>query len=205
MIVTRVDTQQRIEDLAARLPPPDAGLLRRAYRFARDAHAGQRRRHGPPYIEHPVTVAWLAHERFGVCDGEVLAAALLHDVLEDTDATDLRAFPDRTVRLVGLLTDPYPPAGRRQRREHLARLWADRDATVLKACDRLANLADSLLQYDPDFCARYAWRTRRELLEPGLPLAEDPVALPLLEAALRRCEERAAGRDGFLRRSGPPG
>jgi (p)ppGpp synthase/HD superfamily hydrolase len=193
IIDTRLDTQQRIDDLAARLAPPDAELLRLAYRFSRDAHRGQRRRHGTPYIEHPVAVAWLAHERFSVCDGQVLAAALLHDVLEDTDATDLSAFPDRTVSLVRLLTDPYPPVGRRERREHGARLWADRDATVLRACDRLSNLADSLLQYDPSFCARYAWRTRREMLEPGLPLAADPVALPLLEAALRLCEERAGG------------
>jgi (p)ppGpp synthase/HD superfamily hydrolase len=193
IIDTRLDSQQRIDDLAARLAPPDVELLLRAYRFARDAHAGQRRRHGTPYIEHPVAVAWLAHERFSVRDGEVLAAALLHDVLEDTDATDLSAFPPRTVRLVRLLTDPDPPVSRRERREHLARLWADRDATLLKACDRLSNLADSLLQYDPSFCARYAWRTRREMLEPGLPLAADPVALPLLEAALRLCEERAGG------------
>jgi hypothetical protein len=186
-----LDTHQRIEDLAARLRPPDANLLRRAYRFAGDAHAGQRRRHGPPYIEHPVEVAWLAFERFGVRDGEVLAAALLHDVLEDTDATDLREFPVRTVNLVWLLTDPV---FERDGDHRYARLWADRDATVLKACDRLANLADSLLQYDPAFCGRYAWRTRREMLAPGLPLATDPVAGPLLEAAVQRCEERAAGR-----------
>jgi (p)ppGpp synthase/HD superfamily hydrolase len=193
MIESRVDTEQRTEELAVRLRPRDAELVRCAYRFARDAHAGQRRRHGPPYIEHPVAVAWLAHERFGVRDGEVLAAALLHDVLEDTDATDLGGFPARTVELVRLLTDPGPDARRRERRDHGVRMWADRDATVLKACDRLANLADSLLQYDPGFCARYAWRTRREMLAPGLPLASDPVALPLLEAALRLCEERAAG------------
>jgi (p)ppGpp synthase/HD superfamily hydrolase len=192
MIDIRLDAHQRIEELAARLRPPDADLVRRAYRFARHAHAGQRRRHGPPYIEHPVAVAWLAFERFGVRDGEVLAAALLHDVLEDTDATDLRAFPTRTVALVWLLTDPEddPHDGE----ERYARLWADRDATVLKACDRLANLGDSLLQYDPSFCGRYAWRTRREMLAPGMPLVADPVARPLLEAAIRRCEERATGR-----------
>jgi (p)ppGpp synthase/HD superfamily hydrolase len=191
MIDTRLDAEQRIEELAARLRPRDADLLRRAYEFARDAHAGQRRRHGPPYIEHPVAVAWLAFERFGVSSGEVLAAALLHDVLEDTDATDLSAFPERTVELVRLLTDPED--GRPDGRDRYARLWADRDATVLKACDRLANLADSLLQYDPDFCARYAWRTRREMLAPGMPLVADPVAGPLLEAAVRRCEAWAAG------------
>jgi len=185
-----------IEDLAGRLRPRDADLLCRAHRFAATAHAGQRRRHGTPYIEHPVAVARLAFERFGVTDGEVLAAALLHDVLEDTDMTDLSAFPARTVQLVELLTEEFPPPSSRLRRERWALLWADRDATVLKACDRLSNLADSLLQYDPHFCARYAWRTRGELLSPGLPLAVDPVARPLLEAAIRRCEERAAGPSG---------
>src|SRR2546430_10139107 len=87
----------------------------------------------------------------------------------------------------------YPPLHGRRRREHERRKWADRDATVLKACDRLSNLADALLQYDPAFCARCAWRTRTELLAPGLPLADDPIARPLLEAAIRRCEEWAAG------------
>lgn len=185
---------QRLEDLARRLAPFDGDLLRRAYRFARAAHGTQRRRHGTPYIEHPVEVAWLAHERFEVTDGEVLAAALLHDVLEDTDATDLSEFPFRTVCLVELLTDPFPPPSGRRARQLRAAMWADRDATVLKACDRLSNLADSLLQYDPSFCGRYAWRTRTEMLEPGLPLADDPVARPLLDAAIRLCEDRAAGR-----------
>jgi (p)ppGpp synthase/HD superfamily hydrolase len=187
-----LDTNQRLEDLASRLPPADAALLRRAYRVASDAHHGQRRRHGTPYIEHPVAVAWIAHERFGISDGTRLAAALLHDVLEDTDVSDLSAFPDRTVELVELLTNPFP-AGRVQRREHYQRMWEDRDATLLKASDRLANLADSLLQYDPSFCARYVWRTRTEMLEEGMPLAADPVARPLLEAALRLCEDRASG------------
>jgi (p)ppGpp synthase/HD superfamily hydrolase len=193
IIDIRLQSHQRLEDLAGRLAPRDGDLLRRAHRFAAAAHAGQRRRHGTPYIEHPVAVAWLAFERFGVSDGEVLAAALLHDVLEDTDCTDLSRFPARTVRLVRLLTDPFPPLTGRPHREHRARLWADRDATVLKACDRLVNLADSLLQYDVSFCARYAWRTRGELLAPGLPLATDPVARPLLDEAIRRCEEHAAG------------
>ncbi len=188
-----MDTQQQIEDLAACLEPADAALVRRAYLLARRAHAGQRRRHGTPYIEHPVAVARIAHDRFGVRDGEVLAAALLHDLLEDTDVTDLDGFPARAVELVRLLTDPYPEMSSEHRRRRYAVLWADRDATVLKACDRLSNLADALLQYDPGFCTRYAWRTRNELLRPGLPLATDPVARPLLEAAIQRCEARAGG------------
>jgi guanosine-3',5'-bis(diphosphate) 3'-pyrophosphohydrolase len=192
MIESWVGTERTIDELAGRLAPADAELVLRAHRFAAAAHGGQRRRHGPPYIEHPVAVAWLAHEQFGVDRGEVLAAGLLHDVLEDTDATDLDEFPARTVCLVRLLTEPDQFAGRR-RDDHRQRLWADRDATVLRACDRLSNLADALLQYDPGFCARYAWRTRSEMLRAGLPLAEDPIARPLLEAAIARCEEHAAG------------
>jgi (p)ppGpp synthase/HD superfamily hydrolase len=188
-----VDLDRRVADLAALLAPADAALVSRAYRLARAAHSGQRRRHGAPYIEHPVDVAWTAYERFGVTDGEVLAAALLHDVLEDTDVRDLGDFPPRTVEVVRLLTDPCPGMTSAERRERYREIWTDRDATVLKASDRLSNLADALLQHDPGFCARYAWRTRGELLRPGSPLAADPVARPLLEAAIRRCEQRAAG------------
>jgi (p)ppGpp synthase/HD superfamily hydrolase len=186
-----LDSAQRLQDLACLLGPEDAAVVRAAYRLARDAHRGQRRRHGPPYIEHPVAVAWLAYERFGVRDGRVLAAALLHDVLEDTDVTDLTAFPARTVELVRLLTDPElgGPIGRRRYQQ----IWADREATLLKACDRLCNLADALLQYDPGFCGRYAWRTRSEMLRPGLPLASDPIAGPLLEEAIRLCQARSDG------------
>lgn len=186
--MTRLD--QRAEELAGRLRAGDAAVLLAAYRLARHAHAGQRRRHGTPYIEHPVAVACLAHERFGVGDGRVLGAAMLHDVLEDTDVQDLSAFPARTAHLVRLLTDPDHELGGERRRRY-AEIWADREATVLKACDRLSNLADALLQYDPGFCARWAWRTRSEMLRPGLPLRADPVAGPLLEEAVRRCEERA--------------
>lgn len=190
IIDIRLDAQQRIDELARLLAPADAALVRAAHRLAHEAHLGQRRRHGTPYVEHPVDVAWMAYEQFGVHDGIRLAAALLHDVLEDTDVTDLSAFPARTIELVDLLTDPWPLPARHHR---YARIWADRDATILKACDRLCNLADALLQYDPAFCARYAWRTRSEMLRPGLPLLADPVAGPLLEAAIRRCEARADG------------
>src|SRR5687768_8500808 len=59
----------------------DVELLRRAYEFAREAHAGQRRASGDPYIRHPVEVARiLAERRF---DAHGLAAALLHDTIED--------------------------------------------------------------------------------------------------------------------------
>ncbi len=60
-------------------------LLKHAYVVARDAHEGQMRSSGEPYITHPVAVALnLANMRL---DGETLMAALLHDVIEDTDVS----------------------------------------------------------------------------------------------------------------------
>jgi GTP diphosphokinase / guanosine-3',5'-bis(diphosphate) 3'-diphosphatase len=61
----------------------DKKLVERAYKFAKQAHHGQKRRSGEPYITHPLAVAkTLLH--LGMSD-EMAAAALLHDVVEDTD------------------------------------------------------------------------------------------------------------------------
>ena len=66
-------------------PDSDLGLLRRAYEFACEKHAGQTRATGEPYITHPVAVAEiLAHLEM---DAATLAAGLLHDVIEDTSVT----------------------------------------------------------------------------------------------------------------------
>ncbi|EMI5490573.1 bifunctional GTP diphosphokinase/guanosine-3',5'-bis pyrophosphate 3'-pyrophosphohydrolase [Providencia stuartii] len=67
------------------LPKEQIELLKKAYVVARDAHEGQTRSSGEPYITHPVAVACiLAQMRL---DHETLMAALLHDVIEDTPAT----------------------------------------------------------------------------------------------------------------------
>ena len=55
-----------------------------AYRFAEEAHHGQRRKTGEPYISHPVAVADLLADLH--LDSETIMAALLHDVIEDTGA-----------------------------------------------------------------------------------------------------------------------
>ncbi|MBW5408222.1 bifunctional GTP diphosphokinase/guanosine-3',5'-bis pyrophosphate 3'-pyrophosphohydrolase [Morganella morganii] len=67
------------------LPKEQIGLLKQAYVVARDAHEGQTRSSGEPYITHPVAVACILAEMR--LDLETLMAALLHDVIEDTPAT----------------------------------------------------------------------------------------------------------------------
>lgn len=67
------------------LPKEQIDLLKQAYVVARDAHEGQTRSSGEPYITHPVAVACILAEMR--LDLETLMAALLHDVIEDTSAT----------------------------------------------------------------------------------------------------------------------
>ena len=63
----------------------DRGLIERAYEVARDAHKDQVRRSGDPYIAHPLGVALILAD-LGL-DDVTLAAALLHDAVEDTSLT----------------------------------------------------------------------------------------------------------------------
>ena len=67
------------------LPATDIELVRDAFYVSRDAHAGQFRKSGDPYISHPIAVAGILADWH--LDAQALAAALLHDVVEDTSAT----------------------------------------------------------------------------------------------------------------------
>jgi guanosine-3',5'-bis(diphosphate) 3'-pyrophosphohydrolase len=74
-----------LEKVSAYLSEKDVPALRKAYVFAGQAHKGQVRRSGEPYLSHPLEVTdFLADMRL---DKTTLVAALLHDVLEDTDTT----------------------------------------------------------------------------------------------------------------------
>src|SRR4249920_87471 len=67
------------------LPPPDIALVERAFQFSDSAHRGQFRKSGEPYITHPLAVASILSQ--WRLDAQGLAAALLHDVMEDTAIT----------------------------------------------------------------------------------------------------------------------
>src|SRR5512137_2202247 len=80
-----IGINQLISKLETYLPPDQVELVQEAYDFAFQAHDGQRRRSGEPYITHPVAVAdLLADLRL---DPQTLIAAILHDVMEDTPNT----------------------------------------------------------------------------------------------------------------------
>ncbi len=129
----------RIEAAAER-----SQLVREALAQATEAHAGQVRNGsgGMPYIEHPIAVADLLAQH-GSAD-EVLAAALLHDVVEDSETTveELRqSFGEPVVGLVAVLSDDESIADYRERkREHRARVAAaDGEALAIYGADKLTN------------------------------------------------------------------
>jgi len=74
-----------VEIYAEQHPDGDVDLLRRAYELAKAAHAGQRRKSGEDYIFHPLAVTEIL-AGYGL-DGATLAAAILHDTVEDTDVS----------------------------------------------------------------------------------------------------------------------
>ena len=120
-------------------------LIARALAKARAAHAGQIRNGsgGLPYIEHPrMVAATLAARGY---DEETLAAALLHDVVEDSDTTveDLRGeFGDTIADLVAALSDDESIESYRDRKdEHRGRVAAiDGDTSAIYAADKLTNM-----------------------------------------------------------------
>ena len=81
----------------------DIKLIMRAYRLANEKHKGQKRSSGEPYIIHPLNVAYILAD-IGL-DDSTICAALLHDIVEDTDVTDkeLRSqFGNETADMVAL-------------------------------------------------------------------------------------------------------
>jgi (p)ppGpp synthase/HD superfamily hydrolase len=103
--------QTLLDDVAKYLPAPDVEAIKRAYTFAADAHALQRRESGEPYINHPLAVAeTLASIHM---DTATIVAALCHDVSEDCDVpmSELESrFGREVARLVVLIEMPLGAA-----------------------------------------------------------------------------------------------
>ena len=144
-------------------------LLSRADVFAAQVHRDQTRKYtGEPYVEHCRSVAAIVSQH--TSDEEVIAAALLHDTLEDTPTThgDLeRIFGKRVADLVLEVTDVSRPedgnrATRKERdRQHL--LLSSREGATIKLADLMDNTS-SIVQHDPKF-ARVYLHEKRAVLE----------------------------------------
>lgn len=170
----------------------DSDLVLRASLFAFRAHDGQTRSDDSPYIDHPTRVAGLLGE-YGVSNPETVAAAWLHDTIEDCGVTrDQLAefFGDQVADTVEELTNIVESKNLSKRvtwtfrhaslLEH-ARRMSD-SAKWIKLADRLDNLSDSQGSWKPKRLKRYA-RSGFELLEAlrPWPQGSEPLAERLLE------------------------
>jgi guanosine-3',5'-bis(diphosphate) 3'-pyrophosphohydrolase len=135
----------------------ECSLLLRAASFAADRHRDQRRKgtEEMPYVNHPFAVARVLCDEGGVTDAEVLAAALLHDTVEDTATTldDLsRAFGQRIARIVSEVTDDKRLTKMERKRlqvDHASQVSPE--AQQLKIADKLCNLRDVLASPPADW------------------------------------------------------
>jgi len=126
-------------------PKADVALIERAYAAAEKAHSGQKRKSGEPYITHPVAVAQILAD-LGI-GSKTLAAALLHDTVEDTDYTLdlLRAdFGDEIAMLVDGVTKldklKYGDSAQAETvRKMVVAMSKDIRVLVIKLADRLHN------------------------------------------------------------------
>src|SRR5690606_7999478 len=150
------DVEGWLRSLAEARSGIDIDFIRRACRFAERAHAGQCRASGEPYVEHAFAVARILGDL--TPDHEAIAAAILHDTVEDTPATldDIRReFGERVARLVDGVTkmeviqeyrDVAVQGGRREHaqaeslRKMLLAMAEDVDVVLIKLADRLHNM-----------------------------------------------------------------
>lgn len=131
-------------------------LVEKALQFATAAHEGQVRKYtGEPYINHPIEVMEIV--KTVSSDVAMHAAALLHDVVEDTDVTIediIREFGDDVAQLVDDLTDVSKPEdGNRKARKALDRAHSAMSsgrAQTVKLADLISNGKD-ILQHDRHF------------------------------------------------------
>lgn len=145
-------------------------LQEKALQYAWHYHGSQARKYtGEPYVYHLMNVADLVREVMPN-DDEVIAAALLHDAIEDTSATRSELadiFGERVATLVAWVTDvSRPEDGNRKRRKEIDRLHlagAPAEAQTIKLADILDNTKD-IVANDPSF-ARVYLREKRELVE----------------------------------------
>ncbi len=124
-------------------------VIERAFRFAREAHKGVRRRSGEPYILHPIAVARIASQEMGLGSTSI-CAALLHDVVEDTEYTveDIeRAFGRKVAQIVEGLTKisggifgDQASAQAENFRKLLLTMSEDIRVVLIKMADRLHNM-----------------------------------------------------------------
>lgn len=124
-------------------------IITKAFNFARQAHKGVRRLSGEPYIMHPIAVAQIACEEVGLGSTSI-CAALLHDVVEDTDYTTedienifgakIAQIVDGLTKISGGIFGDQASAQAENFKKLLLTMSDDIRVILIKICDRLHNM-----------------------------------------------------------------
>lgn len=124
-------------------------IITKAFNFARQAHKGVRRLSGEPYIMHPIAVAQIACEEIGLGSTSI-SAALLHDVVEDTDYTvedienifgpKIALIVDGLTKISGGIFGEQASAQAENFKKLLLTMSDDIRVILIKICDRLHNM-----------------------------------------------------------------
>ncbi|MGH2365194.1 MAG: RelA/SpoT family protein [Chloroflexota bacterium] len=148
MAATITETDELVARVRRYLPDADIGLLDRAYNFARDAHASQRRISGGPYIEHPYAAALTLADM--QLDLPTVCAALLHDVPEDTAATledveqefgpEIARLVDGVTKLSRISWETLEEKQAENLRKMFLAMAEDTRVVLIKLADRLHNM-----------------------------------------------------------------
>ncbi len=155
-------------------PQADISVISRSYQFAAQAHAEQKRKSGEPYIGHPLAVAELLADL--KLEPETIAAALLHDVLEDNKSIDVarlqREFGPDVAQLVNGVTKlseinwNFEQTEAESLRKMFIAMSQDSRVILIKLADRLHNMRTLDFTSPPS-----QLRNARETMEIYAPLA----------------------------------
>jgi len=145
-------------------------MVTEALQLAKQAHKGQERDEGDPYIIHPIRVANTFIYNLGITDVDTICAALLHDVVEDSDVSFNeieKRFGKNVEKIVVILTRDKQKETKEEKLQETLR--ASKATQMLKACDWLDNLRSMPLRTDR---GKRWHRHIKETKEMYIPLAE---------------------------------
>ena len=170
----QVDAEALIDEVTAYLKPEDVATVKSAIEFSAAAHQGQLRQSGHPYISHPIAVARILTPLH--MDAQAIVAALLHDVVEDTEIhiEDIAANFGKPVaemveglsKLDKLQFETQEDAQAENFRKMLMAMARDVRVILIKLADRLHNMR-TLAAVSPEKSQRIA----RETMEIYAPIA----------------------------------
>lgn len=169
-----IDLQKLLDTIHTYNPDCDDALIAKAFHFAREAHKGQKRASGEEYFIHPVNVAYILTSLH--MDDATICAALMHDVLEDTEVTyeemseifgeEITMLVDGVTKLKKIQSKSKVDTQVENYRKMVMAMAKDIRVIIIKLADRLHNLRT--LEYKTRESQK---RTATETLEIYAPLA----------------------------------